>query len=145
MTCRATASSKPAWFHHKGRYAKMRQADRRESMLLIGSDVAHTIVQPNSPQEWLITWVITHASGQVKGSYIFDHEQLAAAFGLVEHYGEPAWLSHYDADAGEQGLFIRRGNFLNIPCPGTGHDGDPNISIFVLGVMRDHIRALLGR
>lgn len=63
--------------------------------------------------------------------------------------GKPDWFHHHGSKMNlqeaptKQGAFIRYGNFLNIPSPGTGHDGDPNISILIDGPIRRAVRQLL--
>jgi len=32
---------------------------------------------------------------------------------------------------------------LNIPCPGTGHDGDPNVSVYIEESIQRAIEQLL--
>ncbi len=55
-----------------------------------------------------------------------------------------SWLvGRYGGNSAVQSKFIRWGNFLNIPCPGTGHDGDPNVSIYVTDEIREAVRKLL--
>ena len=74
-----------------------------------------------------------------------DDEHLKMAFGLSEESGKYGdWLiGRFGGESAEQGQFIRFENFLNIPCPGTGHDGDPNISIVLDDKIRDAVEHLL--
>lgn len=80
------------------------------------------------------------------GQVEMDSCQLAAAFGLSDESGDFGdWLiERYRADSAEQRLWIRYGNQLNIPGPGTGHDGDPNISIELDGDIKKAVVAIIG-
>jgi hypothetical protein len=60
----------------------------------------------------------------------------------MEESGE--WLlDRYGGDSAAQGFYIRWRNCLNIPCPGTGHDGDPNISVTLSDDIKEAVRQLL--
>ena len=71
-------------------------------------------------------------------------DRLRGAFGLSDEVLEgSAWLvESYTAQSAAQGKYIRLGKFLNIPCAGTGHDGDPNVSIVINPDMRDAVDRL---
>lgn len=72
---------------------------------------------------------------------------VAAAFGLTDYLPMQLpgdfLLEKYGGDVACQFLFIRWQDYLNIPGPGTGHDGDPNISIKLTDEIKEAIRALL--
>ena len=74
-------------------------------------------------------------------------EQLRVMFGLDNDFvtpGHSQWLiKEYEADVAEQTLFIRKGNYLNIPCPGTAHDGDPNVSIELDDEIKEKVKELI--
>jgi hypothetical protein len=142
----------PVWYHHHGRKMKVVEFNEKERRLVIEGGAKITIRPGTEVQEggdgWVVDWeVIQHVAYDeaVRGRRQFDNEQLAAAFGLSEksgYFGQ--WMiDQYGAHSAEQGLYIRWKRFLNIPCPGTGHDGDPNVSIDIDDEMRDAVRKLL--
>jgi hypothetical protein len=72
---------------------------------------------------WNVSWEINHdCLAKVAGSFVMNSGKLWSAF--VEESKDPAFTQY-------QGHWYRRGEFLNIPCPGTGRDGDPNLSILL--------------
>ena len=95
---------------------------------------------------WFVDWeVIYSLNEKTTGRIRLLVDELKVAFRLSESqrcFGK--WLiDKYNASSAEQGKYIRRGDFLNIPCPGTGHDGDPNISIEIDDEIREAVRQLL--
>jgi len=97
--------------------------------------------------------VIQSPQEKTNGSVIFPDQVLLAAFCLTDDPGVGVdwsqWLlDQYGGDLAIQGRFIhwtsQHTTFLNIPCPGTGHDGDPNISLEVTPEIKDAIRQLVG-
>lgn len=52
-------------------------------------------------------------------------------------------IRRYGGTTADQGRFIRYNRFLNIPGPGTGHDGDSNISVEIRSEMQDAVAAFL--
>lgn len=139
----------PDWWHHHGRKMRVTQLDEGLRRLVFSASAAKiTIFRPLAGNErggwknagsseepgWIVEWeVILHKAHEEvsRGRRHFSKAQLAAAFGLSLESGDYGqWLlDRYGADSAEQALYIRWGRFLNIPCPGTGHDGDPNVSI----------------
>ncbi|HEY0010946.1 MAG TPA: hypothetical protein VGB97_03495 [Candidatus Paceibacterota bacterium] len=47
------------------------------------------------------------------------------------------------ADAGERGEFCRTKGYLNIPHPGIGHPGDPNLSLLITEDIRKAVEDFL--
>lgn len=139
----------PAWWHPNG--AKMRPlSDLQHRSLQVVSNSATLTISPDEESrdrdQWLITWEIRRRSlygitARIKTST----ESLRRAFGLKEGTAESGrkFLRPYGADSAEEGRYIRAGNYLNIPHPGTGRDGDPNISILLDEDIQELLRQLL--
>lgn len=73
-------------------------------------------------------------------------DNFKAAFGLRDGWcpeGGSGLICAYGGEAAFQGQFIRWKEFLNIPGPGTGHDGDPNISLQLSGEIVEAARSFL--
>lgn len=94
-----------------------------------------------------IEWKVIHACGEeASGRSVFPEELVLAAFGLGDIELPPCarfLVEQYDSNIGAQGRFIRKGNFLNIPCPGTGKAGDPNLSLFITDRIQNCVKTFL--
>ncbi len=143
----------PIWCHHHGSKMKVVEFNEKEHRLVIEGSAAKVIIKPGSEvkeggEDWVVEWeVVQHVAYDeaARGRRQFDSDELAAAFGLNDKSGFfGQWMiDQYGAHSAEQGKYIRWKHFLNIPCPGTGHDGDPNVSIHIDDTMRDAVRLLL--
>ena len=69
----------------------------------------------------------------VQGWLRLTTAELKGAFGLADYLPPEAasLILCYGGTAAAPGKFLRYERWLNIPCPGTGADGDPNLSIEV--------------
>ena len=133
----------PIWYHHHGHKIKV---DKKIKgwISLKGSaaslDIQKAINRFPSLEylkgQWLADWTVVQfgpTEEMVKGRRVFTVADLQNAFGLDEGSGPSgeSLIKLYGADVAEQMKYIRWKEFLNIPCPGTGNDGDPNISILI--------------
>jgi len=140
----------PAWWHLNG--TKMRPlSDFQHRLLHIISDSATLTISPDENhlerKIWLLSWEITRVSALgIKIELKMPTEVLCRAFALDDDpsSSDEYLLKHYGAGAAERGYYIRAGNYLNIPGPGTGSDGDPNISILLDDDIQELLRELLG-
>lgn len=146
-----TSMGKPEWFHHHG--FKMRVASfdaAKRNLIITGSAAKLTVSQPDElgTDRWFVDWeVVQGPREKSSGRTVLATDQLSAAFGVTtpeidEHEARHFLFSQYGADAASQTNFIRWKEFLNVPCPGTGHDGDPNISIYLDIAMREAVKTL---
>ena len=134
------------WWHAHGN--KMVPTFQQGPNLVIKGSVASLNIRgagdPDTCSRWSLEWNITHADlSQVHGEVYFDRNELPSAFGLQKDRGDEFVLGLFDADSAKQGKYIRRGNLLNIPGPGTAYDGDPNISIFLDDEIKKAVTGLL--
>lgn len=97
--------------------------------------------------EWKVKYSYTTSA---KGRIEVDDQMLSVMFGLTDHLESDLrktmsqWLLDlYGGTVAYQGHFIRYNDFLSIPCPGTGHDGDPNVSIEIDDRIREGVKQLL--
>lgn len=143
----------PIWYHGHGRKMYVERFDRKNHTLIISGSAAKVVIKKASSvysdvKGWLVDWEVVqfrpYEEG-VLGRTHFDDDDLAAAFGLSDDSDEFGdWLiERYGADSAAQGKYIRWRDFLNIPCPGTGGNGDPNISIDLDDEIRNAVRQLL--
>lgn len=157
---------KPIWWHHHGIKARVIETGL---YLVIGSSAARIMLDAPCrswdgeddfvcPVEWKIKHcATTHAYGETRLSVPI----LRVAFGLSNEalFSDETsqWLlDQFGGTRASQGYFFnyhgRLANdetlpvvYLNIPCPGTGHDGDPNISILVTDEIKEAVAEYLAR
>ncbi len=149
--CPEFQAGHPIWWHLHGLKMRVRRLDLRNRTLTIGSRVAAVVRISPSRGGWHIAWAIKFGQEEkVRGIVWMSDQNLRCAFGLSdsedERYGSYRHLliERFGADCAYHGVFIRYRNFLNIPCPGTGYDGDPNVSIDLDDDIKLAIRRLLG-
>jgi len=142
----------PAWFNRNGHKMQLQKIniarDKKELYIVGGSSALLSIKQFNRPsgRAWLIEWMLIKSiTEKVNGQVVFDYDDLSAAFGLSNYSSDLGdWvIAEFGATSAQQGKYIRAKDYLNIPCAGTGQDGDPNISIELDIEIKDAIRQLL--
>ncbi len=148
----------PVWWHHHGAKVMVKSRVPEDKTLILGSRNA-AIVEISmcmGREGWHVKWGIKFGPEEkVQGTVWMSTKDLRCAFGLSdeEDYndGRAALLSwrdtnimRYGGTCFRQGQYIRFEDFLNIPGPGTGNDGDPNISIELDDEIKQAVRQLLG-
>lgn len=144
-----TCGDAPVWWHPDG--VRMRPlSGYQEHKLQIFSDRAVLAISPDEDSHehgiWFLAWRITRTSAlSIEVKLKIPEEILRRAFALDRGpHGSDEWLlKHYGADSAARGYYIRAGNYLNIPGPGTGRDGDPNVSILLDEDIQELLRGLL--
>lgn len=138
----------PYWWHQHG--LKMEITESTPFKLVIASRAASlTITAIEASQDgqdrWNVQWQIIHTQMErVQGNCIFYRHQLTQALGAQPPRGvTPFSPGYFDHVLYEQGQYVRDGKYLNIPCRGTGHDGDPNISIMIEDDIEQAVALLL--
>jgi len=137
----------PNWWHHHGIKMCVKYKDSKAITVAATAASLHIwLAHPKTGRPWMVEWkVIQSQTEKTEGTVRFSTEELRGAFGISATIPEPTsqWLFHrYDCECGRQGKYIRLRDFLNIPCPGTGHDGDPNISLELTDEIREAVRQL---
>ncbi len=141
----------PIWWHHHG--MKIRKvginhanSPKNKTLLLESNAVKIKISPGSSPETWIVEYEITHspstwskgqvwmASDHLKEAFWFTNTCNAHGQGMIDQFG---------GDTAHQGKYIRYASYLNIPGPGTGHDGDPNVSVKVDDDIQDGIQWLM--
>lgn len=142
--------SKPKWCHHHCLKMRVDKFYKDNYLIVIAGSAAQVRITRRAmtvDEGWFVDWEIIHSQQEsAEGRVIFTTEELRAAFGLSNSPGGEFsyWLiQDYGGDSASQGKYIRWQNYLNIPCPGTGHDGDPNVSICLDNEIKDTVRWLL--
>lgn len=135
---------KPIWWHHHG--IKLSVMTKVQNELILESSAAKLVISFLEKNCWKVRWEVGQVGDQgSSGMVIFSSKELREAFDyrLVPKKNESFLFVRYGATAARQGKFIRTDRFLNIPCPGTGSDGDPNISILLTQEIVEAVRKLL--
>src|ERR1700722_2837082 len=138
----------PAWWHHHGMKMRVRNRSSVSStkMVLIEASVAKVLINQylNFPL-WTVSWKTIHESGSTEGSIRLSPIELEAAFDLQDlvFEGGEGLIAEYGGTAVSPGKFIRYKRWLNIPCPGSGGDGDPNVSIELTEEIKEAIQKLI--
>ena len=136
----------PVWWHPDG--MKM-QINPEHHTVGIGNSIAFVAIQKGYLREhfaYKVSWGINHGKGDcIAGTVFLTAPELEAAFCLRD-YIDPAteWLiAKYGGSSTASGKFIRWERWLNIPCPGTGLDGDPNVSLEVTDEIKELVRQFI--
>lgn len=142
----------PEWWNHHGLKLKPEAVTNETGgpILVLKSNTARLTIASDLYKEvgWRLSWRIKHSAGGVdrdEGYRTFQDRQLKIAFGLDDRVEEDYfWLmSKFKATAAHQGLYIRRREWLNLPGPGNGLDGDPNLSVLADDEVKSAVRELL--
>jgi hypothetical protein len=124
----------PIWWNAHGHKMRVESADDNDVVLT--SSAAEVKISRSTADVWFVDWKVVQfvPTGEgVNGRTGFSRGDLTAAFGLSDEVGEfGGWMiDRFGGDTANQKSFIRYEDFLNIPGPGTGNDGDPNVSILL--------------
>ena len=124
----------PDWYHFHGNKLK---AKIEQGTLVIKSKTTTVRIRQTFAEDccavWNVEYHILHSLDNFSsGNIVMTQEDFKSAFGISEdcdHLFGQHIINRFGGNVACQGKYIRFGDFLNIPCPGTGCDGDPNVSI----------------
>jgi len=123
----------PNWFHAHGTKMRLQKDECIDGRLVVIKGSAAIVRIGASPVAgwFIVEWRLAHPLfTETSGRAFFDDSELAAAFGLLDNFGSSEWLiDRFGGTVAKKCKFIRWKEFLNITGPGTGLDGDPNVSI----------------
>jgi len=147
----------PQWFNPKGREIKISYKPAANFLLIGNSKNTRLTVKPEerfkNKVAFGVSWHIhikkhpRHLREWVGGNRYFSRNELFSAFGVpgavtaidTDHH---TLARMNGADVACPGLFIRQGNYLNIPGPSSGFAFDTAMSIEVTDEIRDAIRKI---
>lgn len=136
---------RPNWFHRCGPKMAIESFDAETLSLTLQASSAKLEITPHEKGTFLVRWTLFNTKHEkTEGVMVFSQDRLKAAFMVPVTLPSDfsSFLANYDATDGVPGYFIRRGRFLNIPCPGTAYDGDPNLSVFVTDEIKKAVKAI---
>lgn len=133
----------PRWWNPNGAKMEVKHADGR--VVMLANNAASVAIRPvrdtHDQPAYRIEWNLRQLGrDKFLGYLTFPEGYLTAAF-AVAAWGRFSAIGRYKATDAHPGYFIRTGSHLNIPGPGTGRDGDPNVSI----LLTDPVRAAIGQ
>ena len=138
----------PTWWNTHGFQMGVRELDTKRHKLVIKGTAASLTISPSEYGNWYLDWEIKHSiETQVNGRIQLDKEGIEAAFRLSNskgRWGGVDLAKRFGADSAEYGHYIRKEEYLNIPGPGIGFIGDPNISIHLDEDVKGAVADLLG-
>jgi hypothetical protein len=133
----------PAWWHlHGGKMEFDEKESREGSTVVFRASAAKITIRLINGDKFEVTyWINNGWRGEINGLINMDRKALEAAFGLKDEMEDSSvgTIKKYGATVARQGIFIRWKEFLNIPSPGTGSDGDPNVSVFITDEIKEAI------
>ena len=128
----------PSWYHHHGLKMQVREFHIRKGYLVIANNTASVIINRNREiTDYRVSWQIIHSMPDnevATGFLTFSSNDLFIAFGLMNENG---------LEQKCEGKYFRFKNYLNIPYPGTGNNGDPNISIYLSNEIKEAVRKFI--
>lgn len=132
----------PDWCNIKAIKMVVQSFDQGSRWLIIANHVARVIITPFYDNYWSVYWGF---SGEDLHHIRFTSDQLQAAFGLTNEMGKTGkqLLEFHGGDSAEEGIYLRWGNFLNIPSVPADFETDAAVSIEIDPRMQDCIRCLL--
>lgn len=146
-----TAIGMPKWVHpHSVKVEFDKDKSVRTRTIRFESKVVSVTISRLRPYSWHVAYRIAQPWGFTESSVSLHTAELLCALNIDDSAGIAGteeskwWQTAYGSDVCVPGKFIRQGNWLNIPCPGTGVDGDPNLSIFLDEGDKKHFRNIIG-
>lgn len=135
----------PIWFHHHGTKMRVKEIDVNKQRLIIAGSAAEIRIDGADVNGFKVQWNVIFSYGYgIVGVTYMKKSDLSSAFGLEDEIGTfGEWLlNRFGGTCANQEKYIRYDRYLNIPGPGTGNDGDPNVSIVVDEEMQNAVRKL---
>jgi hypothetical protein len=147
MSDTKTAVQRPTWFHGKGElmHPTFNPLFAGNRLRLTTGSGHVTIRKSSMPGLWQVKWAIYRPNphrlkeaekDKVDGIVTLTTQELYLAFdsvlGSFDKGGtDREFTKTHCLTVGIQGKYARKGAYLNIPCMGTGKEGDPNASILL--------------
>jgi len=135
----------PEWWNASGGANYVSSTTVMPGEITITTGSCHLKVTRAGRVRWLMFGKGGRQRNGVQGIRTFKKEELLTALDKTDHKGltDEIYAKRFSAELALPGLFIRSGNFLNIPGPGTGYDGDANISIYLNEALRASLTRFL--
>lgn len=137
----------PKWWNKDGH--EVRLINSGESNKTFSLETSHINLTAKKVVDgtWIVTWEKTYDDGSdsmISGRIRLLAEDVKSAFGLAgsDSIEDVDFAQRFGADCARIGFFIRKGDFLNLPDPGTGESKDPNVSIFLTPEIKKAVRKL---
>jgi hypothetical protein len=137
----------PAWFHIYGElmHPTFNPLFAGNKLRFTTGSTHVTIYKSSRPGLWKVKWTIYRTNphmlkesekDKVEGTVTLTTQELYLAFDSVlgsysKEGTDREFTRRHNLTVGIKGKYVRKGSHLNIPCMGTGDEGDPNASIWL--------------
>jgi len=142
-----TLPSPPHWWvSHGGKMEVKRRSNLR--LLLKSSTSELELSRDDGSGTFTVFYRLHHGSGSTEHQINGLHETEVKEMFALENGGRSDYqifapLTTY-ADAALPGAYCRQAGYLNIPHPGAGKQGDPNLSVHITEEIRTAVQDFLG-
>lgn len=147
MTAMQARPPCPPWQVYKGYKLNLLETESGIKLKSSAAELRINFIANRSYAPWRVWWSMSHDCGRDTGYRYLTEEEMRRAFGLQDGLGQfgraLADRTSTAVDAAEQSKFVRAKDWLNISHPGTGLQGDPNISIELDTDIKIAVRTLL--
>lgn len=138
------AGRRPSWWHHCG--GQLRLAAATDDRLTLVSPHASLQVHRDD-QSFLVTWEI-RPTGSVDPYVERTIHVSPAVLGMMfkideDRHEEYLWHGQHLVTEYSEQHFVRWHRYLNLIYPGSGQDGDPNLSVYLFDSIRQAAAALV--
>lgn len=134
------------WWHSGGYKMRVTELDLEHRTLTLDGGAGHLRISLIRGDEWDVSYHLIHSQHihESSGHVPMTGSMLRTLAGLPGGcHGDHVLARRFAVDVALAGAFVRKGNFLNIPCLGDGLDGNPSISIFISKEIADAVHKLL--
>ncbi len=141
-------ANNPPWWNTMGSFVYQTNLSD-VTTLTFTSKSAHLKIsrRPKHKKTFGVRWIIYTKTGKVDGYRIFTAQELCTAFaccaGDLTPSGNPSYATDHDAEFGVPDIFIRDGEFLNIPGPASDAFDRTKISIKVTDAISHAVKLLI--
>lgn len=138
----------PVWWVSHGTKMRLVPDENLKNWVVIRGSAAEVRIMKAPGKGWFVEYRIDHGGfGQTNGRVWMTDSEIGAAFGLKDEIEHPSnyIIERFGGTVAMQRKFIRWKEFLNIPGPGTGYQGDPNVSIKLYPETIEAVRNLLSQ
>jgi hypothetical protein len=138
----AIPTQQPSWWTDKGVGMTILLKDHKDFTLSVSSrghsaslEIVYDGNDEISEEYYKVSSTVIHNYGSSEGMVYLEQADIQKAFGLSDGMSRDGVIfaerCGYHASAAEPGRYFRFGRYLNLPHPGMGIPGDPNLSMFI--------------
>jgi len=141
---------KPEWWNSKNCHFRVDfERIKKITRVLLVNEAHDTVIislHLRSADQWCVDYskVIPEINNPVHHQIYMSRLELESAFNLTDTpIAESKFADKFGLDAGVEGRFARKGNFLNMPLPSISRERDFNISILINNQIKRSVAHIL--